>query len=91
MEQDIRLTNGQLRTVDNIDARNRLHQVGVMRTRGGLRPSGRERGAIEDLRKAVGPNRTIIFHDKYGRLPSLINPDLQPGWKPAPRKWRMDP
>lgn len=90
MEQDIVLTNGQVRTADVIDTQGRIHQVGDMRTRGRLRPSGRERAAIEDIRKAR-PNATIIFHDKYGRLPSLINPDLQPDWRPAPRWRRMDP
>jgi hypothetical protein len=91
LERDVKLTNGNVRIADVIDARGRIHQVGDMRTRGGLRPAGRERAAIEDIRKAVGPNRTIIFHDKNGRLPSLINPDLQPGWRAAPRWRRMDP
>ena len=91
MEQDIILTNGKVRIADVIDNQGQIHQVGEMRTRGGFRPNGRERAAIEDIRKTVGPDRTIIFHDKSGRLPSLINPDLQPGWNPAPGWRRMDP
>src|SRR5262249_15769449 len=72
MEVEIVLTNGRVRIADAVDAQERIHQVGNMRTRGGLRPSGRERGAIEDIRKKF-PDATIIFHDKMGKLPSLIN------------------
>jgi hypothetical protein len=89
-ERRVPLTNDRYRIVDNFDGAERFHQVGDMRTRGGFRPSARERGAIEDIRKA-NPNATIIFHDKRGRAPSLINPDLQPNWRPAPRKHRYDP
>jgi hypothetical protein len=90
MEQRIYLTNGRYRIVDNLDGADRIHQVGDMRTRGGFRPSARERGAIEDIRKA-NPNARIIFHDKRGYGPSLIDPDLQPNWRPAPRTHRFDP
>ncbi|MBL7188439.1 MAG: hypothetical protein ISS70_19100 [Phycisphaerae bacterium] len=76
------------RVVDNLDAKNRIHQVGEMRTRGGYRPSSRERGAIEDVRKVVGDEVDIIYHDKMGKNPSLINPDKQSGWKPASPRHR---
>ena len=88
--QSIKLRNGRHRIADNIDEAGRIHQVGDMRTRGGFRPSGRERAAIEDIRKAR-PDATIIFHDKRGRAPSLVNPDLQPNWRPAPTRRRYDP
>src|SRR5262249_55960913 len=77
------------RIADNVDAQDRIHQIGDMRSRGGYRPSARQRGAIEDLRQAVGPNRDIFYHDKRGRGPTLLNPDLQPNWRPAPRRYRM--
>ncbi len=79
------------RAADVVDSAGRIHQIGNMRSRGGYRPSARERAAIEDIRKQVGPNTTIIFHDKMGAGPSLINPDLQPGWKPVPRAQRNNP
>lgn len=79
------------RAADVVDSSGRIHQIGNMRSRGGYRPSARERAAIEDIRKQVGPNTPIIFHDKMGVGPSLINPDLQPGWKPAPRSLRNNP
>ncbi|MCX5690774.1 MAG: hypothetical protein NTV94_13495 [Planctomycetota bacterium] len=82
-----RSIDGSGRVVDLEDAQGRLHQIGDMRSRNGYRPSARERGAIEDLRR-VAPDRTIIFHDKLGKLPSLINPDLQAGWRPAPSRYR---
>ncbi|MBK8208244.1 MAG: hypothetical protein IPK87_15815 [Planctomycetes bacterium] len=88
-ERPIPLANGRRRIADNIDAQGRIHQIGDMRTRGGFRPSARERAAIEDIRKAR-PDATIIFHDKQGRLPSLINPDLQPNWRAAPPKRRYN-
>ena|GEM_PF-2979019 len=91
LEKAVRLSNGRHRIVDNFDAAGRYHQVGDMRGLGGLRPSSRERGAIEDLRKNLGPNATIIFHDKRNRLPSLINPDLRTNWKSAPKNKRYDP
>lgn len=60
-----------------------------MRTRGGdYRPSGRERGAIEDIRESVGPDTDIIYHDKRGTGPTLINPDQQSNWRPAPERHR---
>jgi hypothetical protein len=90
-EQPIVLTNGRQRIADVIDAQGRIHQIGDMRTRGGLSPDGLERAAIEDIRKAVGSNRTIIYHDKFGHLPCLVNPDLQPNWRPANPKYRYDP
>jgi len=90
-EQVVNLPNGQNRIVDVLAPDGSLHQVGDMRTRGGkLRPSSRERGAIEDLRKAR-PDADIHFHDKRGQQPSLLNPDQQPDWKPAPSKHRKDP
>jgi hypothetical protein len=79
---------GKYRIIDNLDANVKYHQTGDMRTRGGYRPSARERGAIEDVRKQLGPDVDIIYHDKRGKGPSLINPDLQPDWKPAPEKHR---
>jgi hypothetical protein len=90
-EQPIPLSNGKTRIADNIDASGRIHQVGEMRSKGGFRPNARERGAIEDIRKALGPNADIIFHDKKGLGPTLINPDKQPNWKAAPKSRRLDP
>lgn len=90
-EVPVVLPNGRKRFVDVVSPTGQMHQVGDMRTRGGvLRPSARERGAIEDLRKA-NPQSDIFFHDKQRLVPSLRNPDLQPGWKPAPPKHRKDP
>jgi hypothetical protein len=62
-----------------------------MRTHGSLRPSARERAAIEVIRKEVGPNRDTWFHDRAGQQSSLLNPDLRPGWRPAPGRLRNDP
>jgi hypothetical protein len=91
-EQRIYFPNGRYRVMDNVDASGRIHQVGAMRSRGGsYRPSARERAAIEDVRQQVGNEATIIFHDRNGRLPTLINPDLQPGWRPAPPSMRINP
>ena len=66
-----------------------VHQVGDMRTRGGFRPSSRERGAIMDIRQSeyLTENAKIIFHDKSGRI-TLINPDQQPDWKTPSNKHR---
>lgn len=90
-EQLVELTNGKTRIVDVKAADGSFHQVGDMRSRGGtLRPSARERGAIEDLRKAE-PDNTIVFRDKHDQHPPLVNPDLKPDWKPAPAKHRKDP
>lgn len=90
-EVEIKLTNGEKRIVDVEAADGSLHQVGDMRSRGGqLRPSARERAAIEDLRKAR-PDADIYFHDKHGQHPPLKNPDLDPSWRRAPSKLRKDP
>ena len=90
-EQLVDLTNGKTRIVDVKAADGSFHQIGDMRSRGGtLRPSARERGAIEDLRKKE-PDNTIVFRDKHGQHPPLVNPDLKPDWKPAPTKHRKDP
>jgi hypothetical protein len=88
-DQEVKV-NGSGRIVDVKDAQGRYHQIGDMRQRSGLRPSGRERAAIEDIRKQE-PASTIIFHDKLGNLPSLINPDLHPTWRPAPSNLRKNP
>ena len=66
-----------------------VHQIGDMRTRGGFRPSSRERGAIMDIRQSeyLTENAKIIFHDKSGRI-TLINPDQQPDWKTPSNKHR---
>ena len=50
-----------------------VHQIGDMRTRGGFRPSSRERGAIMDIREALGDNVRIVFHDKKGQV-TLMTP-----------------
>ncbi|MDZ4185275.1 MAG: hypothetical protein U1D97_09885, partial [Desulfuromonadales bacterium] len=78
----------EYRIVDNLEDSGRIHQVGDMRSRGGYHPSARERGAIEDLRKVVGDGVDIIYHDKRGVGPSLINPDKYLDWKPAPKRHR---
>jgi hypothetical protein len=100
VQQDITNTAGGVqeysldnigRIADNFDSKGRIHQIGDMRTRGGVHPSARERGAIEDIRKEVGNSTDIIYHDKLGKHPTLINPDLQKNWKPAPIKHRKNP
>jgi hypothetical protein len=88
--QEVPILGSGGRIADNLDSLGRIHQIGDMRWRGGFRPSARERGAIEDIRKAVGSSVEIIFHDKHGIGPSLINPDLQPGWRTAPIKYRKN-
>lgn len=79
---------GTRRIGDKIDDQGRFHQIGDMRSRGGFQHSGRERGAIEDIREGIGAEGTIIYHDKKGIKPSLINPDQQSNWKPAASKHR---
>ena len=66
-----------------------VHQVGDMRSRGGFRPSSRERGAIMDIRQSpdLSPDARIVFHDKKGRV-TLINPDKSPDWKAPSGKHR---
>jgi hypothetical protein len=81
--------SGRYRIVDNLDEIGRIHEIGDMRSRGGFRPSSRERGNIEDLRLEVGPDVDILFHDKLGKGPTLINPDLRRDWRPAPRRHRL--
>ena len=89
-EGQIRLPNGRFRfggvvVTDPATRQIReVHQIGDMRTRGGFRPSARERGAIMDIRQSHR-NARIVFHDKHGRV-TLINPDQKPGWRnPANR------
>lgn len=90
-ESPIDLPNGKQRIVDVKGEDGSLNQIGDMRSRGGtLRPSARERGAIEDLRKAE-PDATIRFFDKRDQHPPLVNPDQQPNWPPAPSKHRKVP
>jgi hypothetical protein len=90
-EVPIDLPNGKRRIVDVKGEDGSLNQIGDMRNRGGtLRPSARERGAIEDLRKAE-PDATIRFFDKRDQHPPLVNPDQQPNWPPAPSKHRKVP
>lgn len=87
-EVPVRLPNGQTRIVDVKGQDGSLNQIGDMRSRGGtLRPSARERGAIEDLRKA-DPDGTIKFFDKRDQHPPLVNPDQKPNWPPSPSKHR---
>ncbi|MEB3041876.1 RHS repeat domain-containing protein [Capnocytophaga gingivalis] len=66
-----------------------VHQIGDMRTRGGFRPSSRERGAIMDIREALGDNVRIVFHDKKGRV-TLIDPDKADDWKEPSKKHRKN-
>jgi hypothetical protein len=80
---------GNYRIVDNVDSMGRYHQVGDMRYRGDrYSPSADQRAAIEDVRYSLGDDATIIFHDKLGKGPTLINPDQQLNWRPAPAKLR---
>lgn len=56
-------TGGNYRIVDNVDALGRYHQIGDMRYRGErYSPSAVQRGAIEDLRYALGNDAIIIYH-----------------------------
>jgi len=66
-----------------------VHQIGDMRTRGGFRPSSRERGAIMDIREALGDNVRIVFHDKKGQV-TLIDPDKADDWKEPSKKHRKN-
>ena len=66
-----------------------VHQIGDMRTRGGFRPSSRERGAIMDIREALEDNVRIVFHDKKGRV-TLIDPDKADDWKEPSKKHRKN-
>ena len=91
-EGQIKLENGQSRFGDVVvrnDAGDIIegHQIGDMRTRGGFRPSSRERGAIMDIREALGDDVRIIFHDKKGRV-TLIDPDKADDWKEPSKKHR---
>lgn len=91
-EGQIKLKNGQSRFGDLV-VRNdvgdiiEVHQIGDMRTRGGFRPSSRERGAIMDIREALGDDVRIVFHDKKGRV-TLIDPDKADDWKVPSKKHR---
>ena len=64
-----------------------VHQIGDMRSRGGFHPSSRERGAIMDIREALGDDVRIIFHDKKQRV-TLIDPDKGENWKIPSAKHR---
>jgi len=93
-EGQIKLKNGQSRFGDLV-VRNdvgdiiEVHQIGDMRTRGGFRPSSRERGAIMDIREALGDDVRIVFHDKKGRV-TLIDPDKGDDWKVPSKKHRKN-
>ena len=60
-----------------------------MRSRGGFRPSSRERGAIMDIRQSsdLSPDARIVFHDNKGQA-TLIDPDKSPEWKAPSDKHR---
>lgn len=64
-----------------------VHQIGDMRSRGGFRPSSRERGAIMDIREALGDDVKIVFHDKKSRV-TLINPDKADDWQTPNKRYR---
>ena len=64
-----------------------VHQIGDMRVRGEFRPSSRERGAIMDIREALGNDVKIVFHDKKSRV-TLINPDKADNWLVPDEKHR---
>ena len=93
-EGQIKLKKGQSRFGDLV-VRNdvgdiiEVHQIGDMRTRGGFRPSSRERGAIMDIREALGDDVRIVFHDKKGRV-TLIDPDKADDWKVPSKKHRKN-
>jgi hypothetical protein len=92
-EGRIRLSNGDSRFGDVVvrdpitGKITEVHQIGDMRSRGGFRPSSRERGAILDIRESLGDNVRIVFHDKKGKV-TLINPDKSPDWKAPADKHR---
>ncbi len=93
-EGQINLKNGKSRFGDVVvrnDAGDiiEVHQIGDMRTRGGFRPSSRERGAIMDIREALGDDVRIVFHDKKGRV-TLIDPDKADDWKKPSKKHRKN-
>lgn len=93
-EGQINLKNGKSRFGDVVvrnDAGDiiEVHQIGDMRTRGGFRPSSRERGAIMDIREALGDDVRIVFHDKKGRV-TLIDPDKADDWKKPNKKHRKN-
>ena len=93
-EGQIKLKNGQSRFGDLV-VRNdvgdiiEVHQIEDMRTRGGFRPSSRERGAIMDIREALGDDVRIVFHDKKGRV-TLIDLDKADDWKVPSKKHRKN-
>ena len=93
-EGQIKLKNRQSRFGDLV-VRNdvgdiiEVHQIEDMRTRGGFRPSSRERGAIMDIREALGDDVRIVFHDKKGRV-TLIDPDKADDWKVPSKKHRKN-
>jgi RHS repeat-associated protein len=95
IEREIDLGNGSSRYGDVIvrgpatGKITEVHQVGDIRSRGGFRPSSRERGAIMDIRQSpdLVPDAKIIFHDKKGRV-ALINPDKSLDWKAPKDKHR---
>ena len=91
-EGQIILKNGRSRFGDVV-VRNdigdiiEVHQIGDMRSRGGFRPSSRERGAIMDIREALGDDVRIVFHDKKQRV-TLIDPDKADNWKEPSKRYR---
>ena len=91
-EGQIILKNGRSRFGDVV-VRNdigdiiEVHQIGDMRSRGGFRPSSRERGAIMDIREALGDDVRIVFHDKEQRV-TLIDPDKADNWKEPSKRYR---
>jgi hypothetical protein len=58
-------------------------------TRAGYLAAGAWPSCVSDAHaRALLANAQIFFHDKLGNLPTLVNPDLQPNWKPASAKYR---
>ena len=92
-EGEIILSNGKSRFGDVIvkdpvtKKITEVHQIGDMRSRGGFRPSSRERGAIMDIREALGDEVKIVFHDKKSRV-TLINPDKADDWLIPNKRYR---
>ena len=94
IEGQIKLKNKKSRFGDVVVRNNdgkiiEVHQIGEMRSRGGFRPSARERGAIMDIREALGDEVRIVFHDKRQRV-TLINPDKADDWKEPNKKHRKN-
>ena len=94
IEGQIKLKNKKSRFGDVVVRDNdgkiiEVHQIGDMRSRGGFRPSARERGAIMDIREALGDKVRIVFHDKRQRV-TLINPDKADDWKEPDKKHRKN-